>query len=96
MKLLTHALILFTATFLTGCKHKEVSAETFMRELCEGAEKQNTYWSSEFSGIKDGRAYLKYWRASPKVLGGEKLYSVSVSELPPGFSPDQPLNSCVE
>ena len=81
---------------ISGCSGvKSISAGEFIRELCEGAGAKNTFWSTKFVGVKDGLAYLKYWDATPEMLGGGgELHAVEMSKLPVGFNPDAPLNVC--
>ncbi|MDR7135253.1 hypothetical protein J2X06_002462 [Lysobacter niastensis] len=81
---------------LSGCdKPVQISGDTFLKEICQGGGAKNSYWSAEFSGIKDGYAYLRYWSAAPgSSAGSEVIHFTPIGQLPPGFSANNPMGVC--
>jgi hypothetical protein len=87
--------IIFIAAALFGCgRQTQITGDTFLREICQGGGAKNSYWSAEFVGINDGKAYLRYWSAIPGSSGNEKIHFTPIDQLPSEFLASNPLGSC--
>jgi len=96
MKLLAFTMAFFIVGGLSGCDSpRQITGDAFLKELCQGQGARNSYWATEFGGVKDGNAYLHYWSAAPNSsAGGKEVHFVPLDQLPPGFSAGNPLASC--
>jgi hypothetical protein len=84
MKTIIFPLFFIAMAFLSGCSDLErVDAATFMK-YGEATQTIGSATDYELAGVKEERAFIKYWTAVTIVGKGKTIhYWIPLSELPP-------------